>query len=155
VTAITRVYQQLQSFVTDDDFGRYIETNLRPVQNDPGRRSPDRSSGIHNYIHNRFADSNSDVDMGDPTVNIENERFWRLHGWIDARWTALREAKGFSDSDPAYRTALTEAEHHMGHAMPHPHVAPGKVGVEKSMADRIPTHIRRSIREALFARAAH
>lgn len=150
--AVTRLHQNLQSFTDDDDFGLYLETSLRPLSGQPDRRSPDRSAGIHNYMHNRFADSSSDIDMGNPQVNIENARFWRLHGWIDARWSALREAIGASDNEPAYVAALREAEHHMGHAMPHAHVAAEKVAPAPS-PQPIPHDILRQIREALLQRA--
>jgi hypothetical protein len=116
--AIGRLHGELPSFDGEDGFGTYVETTLRPFPNDPRRRAAERSSGIHNYIHNRFADQNSSVNMGDPTVNILNQRFWRLHGWIDARWSAYRTASGRQDTDPRYVEALEEAEHHM--ALPAP-----------------------------------
>lgn len=148
--AITRLHGNLQSFASDDEFGLFIETSLRPVAGDPARQSADFSAGIHNYLHGRFQDENSPVDMGDPTVNIENERFWRLHGWIDSRWSAFRSVKGLDDNDPAYRVALTAAEHHMtGHVH---EFHPASVGMEGGAQTVIPAAVRRDVRETLRAR---
>lgn len=148
--AVTRLHGNLQSFASDDEFGLFIETSLRPVPGDPARRSTDRSAGIHNYLHGRFEDPNSPIDMGDPTVNIENERFWRLHGWIDARWSAFRSVKGFDDNDPAYQEALAAAEHHMsGHAH---ELQPASAGMDGSAESVIPEAVLRDIRATLRAR---
>ena len=118
-TAITRLTNSLTSFGDDDELGLYIQTRAQPVFGNPFNRSPDESRGIHNYLHNRFADTSSLVNMGDPEKNLENPQFWRLHGWIDARWTAFRSAKGLSDSDPAFQQALERERHHLvGHMMP-------------------------------------
>jgi hypothetical protein len=108
--ALDRIQNHPETFTGDDDFGLYVETQLRPLASDPSHRSTDLTTGLHNYVHNRFSDSSSPIDMGDPTVNIQNKIFWRLHGWIDARWSAVRTAKGLSDTDPAYVAALTKAE---------------------------------------------
>ena len=83
--AIDKLQNHLDEFESDDDIGLYIETSLRPTSSDPSARSTDKSVGIHNYIHNRFADSKSKIDIGDPSVNLQNRRFWRLHGWIESR----------------------------------------------------------------------
>lgn len=112
-TAVTRLQNDIATFTSDDAVGLYIQTRLRPVPGDPGRLSTDPSTGIHNYIHNRFSDSNSDIDMGSPLVNLHNQRFWRLHGWIDNRWTAFRIAKNLPENEPTYQQALADAAHHM------------------------------------------
>ncbi len=91
----------------------FIETSLRPFPNNVSRQSSDQSSGIHNYLHSRFQDGNSDLNMGDPEVNIENQLFWKLQGWIDSRWSTYRTTSGRSDSAPKYLEALTKAEQHM------------------------------------------
>jgi len=113
LAAIDRLENHIDSFESDDDLGRFIETNMRPTSSDPRGRSTDRTTGIHNYMHNRFQDPASKINVGDPTVNLKNKLFWRLHGWIDARWTAFRAAKGLSDSDPAYQAALDAAMNDM------------------------------------------
>jgi hypothetical protein len=97
-------------FETDDEFGRFLETNLKPTTQNPTERDPDPRRGVHNYLHNRWSDDNSEVNLGDPRVNIFNRRFWKLHGWIDCQWWRYREAKGLPDDDPNYRSAL---EHHI------------------------------------------
>lgn len=78
--SIARIGTAPASFDGDDGFGVYTETIWRPFPNQPTRRSPDQSTGIHNYIHNRFTDETSAINMGDPEVNLQNQRFWRLHG---------------------------------------------------------------------------
>ena len=111
--AIQRLESNLGSFSSEDELGLFIETRLRPVPGIPGAVSEDPSAGIHNYLHGRFSDSNSPIDMGDPQVNLANARFWRLHGWIDARWTAYRQFRGLSDQDPAFRAVIDAEKHHM------------------------------------------
>jgi hypothetical protein len=118
LNAVDKLQNHIGDFATDDDFGVYLETELRPTSSNPDARSTDPSTGIHNFIHNRFADSSSPIDLGDPSKNLGNKVFWRLHGWIDARWTAFRVAKGLSDSDPAYVAALANANSEMMKDMP-------------------------------------
>lgn len=120
--AITSLHDHLDSFDSEDDLGRYIETSLRPSAADPAARSDDPSTGIHNYLHSRFSDESSPVNMGDPEVNLGNQRFWKLHGWIDARWSAYRQLKGLSDTDAEYAARLEAEKQHlggMGHAGHH------------------------------------
>ena len=68
------------TFDGGDGFGLFVETAWRPFPNQPTRRAPDAASGIHNYLHGRFSGASEDLDMGNPEVNIHNQRFWRLHG---------------------------------------------------------------------------
>ena len=70
----------------------------------------DKSSGLHNYLHYRFQDAKSKIDIGDPSVNLQNKRFWRLHGWIERRWTEFRKIKNLSEQDPKYLAALKKGE---------------------------------------------
>jgi hypothetical protein len=115
--------ERIGEFESDDDLGLFIETRLRPTSSNPSRRSSDTSAGIHNYLHNRFMDPDSTIDVGDPSVNLKNRMFWRLHGWLDARWTAFRTAKGLSDDDPEYTEAIEAAHHDLEMKMKGP--APG------------------------------
>jgi hypothetical protein len=109
LVAIDRLENHLDTFASDDELGRYIETTLRPTSTKPDHRTTDQGAGLHNYIHNRFADPSSKIDVGDPTVNLQNKRFWRLHGWIDTVWTNYRAQKGLTDDDPVYDAAMRKA----------------------------------------------
>jgi hypothetical protein len=118
IQAINTLQTSVGRFASDDECGLFTETALRPTPGNPSHRSSDKQTGIHNYLHNRFTDSASPVDMGNPQVNIENQRFWRLHGWIDNRWSAFRTAKNLSETESTYVAALAAAEEHMsGHHM--------------------------------------
>jgi hypothetical protein len=110
VTAIDKLMNHIGDFASDDELGVYVETSLRPTATDANARSTDMSAGLHNYIHNRFQDPNSKIDIGDPSVNLQNKRFWRLHGWIESRWTAFRALKGLTEQDPAYQAAIKKGE---------------------------------------------
>lgn len=74
LNAINRLSTNLASFTTEDELGLYIETRLRPVPGNPANFSPDASTGIHNYIHNRFSDDSSPINLGDPSVNLARTR---------------------------------------------------------------------------------
>jgi hypothetical protein len=110
LAAIDKLQNHLADFKDDDDFGLFLETSLRPTEQDPNGRATDKGAGIHNYLHNRFSDSKSKIDIGDPSVNLQNKRFWRLHGWIESRWTAFRALKQLKDTDPKYQAAIDKAE---------------------------------------------
>lgn len=114
--AIDRLTNDLGAFASEDALGLYIETSLRPTPGNPFAVSPEPGAGIHNVLHGRFADSSSPVDMGNPLLNLNNARFWRLHGWIDRVWSGYRAAKGLSDSDPAYLARIAAEKAHLeGH----------------------------------------
>jgi hypothetical protein len=93
--------------------------------------------------------------MGDPTVNIENQRFWNLHGWIDAMWGSYRNTTGRSDTDPRYLSALLEAEKHM--SMPSPiggfqpfGAAPWHMELHVHPPMKVPEDIKKLMLEALY-----
>ncbi|MEO7506896.1 MAG: hypothetical protein ABIZ95_06655, partial [Pyrinomonadaceae bacterium] len=113
--AVNRVHTNIGSFASDDELGLYLQTRIRPIAGVPDHLSPDVTAGIHNYLHNRFSDPTSPITMGDPSVNLHNQRFWRLHGWIDSRWTAFRAVKGLDETEAAYQQALAAAAAHMSH----------------------------------------
>ncbi len=118
VTAIDRLTNNLAGFRTDDQFALFLQTTRRPTKTDPNRRATDRATGIHNYMHNRWTDENSPINIGDPAVNLQNQMFWRLHGWVDARWTAYRKAKGRDDAtDTIYLQALSDSQAWMDDVM--------------------------------------
>ena len=109
LSAIDRLGHHLDAFRSEDELGLYIETAMRPVPGHPDARSPDYTAGVHNYLHNRFQDRTSKIDLGNPAVNLMNRRFWQLHGWVDHLWTAYRKLKGLRDDDPAYQAVLAKA----------------------------------------------
>jgi hypothetical protein len=76
--ALDKLQNHLADFETNDELGLYIETTLRPTMSDPNARAADKSAGLHNYLHYRFQDGHSKIDMGDPSVNLQNKRFWRV-----------------------------------------------------------------------------
>ena len=41
-------------------------------------------------------------------------RFWKLHGWIDSRWSAFRTARGLALEDPALRAKIDAVKAHLG-----------------------------------------
>ena len=104
--ALDKLANHLADFKSDDELGLYIETTVRPTASNPNARATDPSAGIHNFIHNRFSGDSAKVDIGDPSVNLQNKRFWRLHGWIESRWTEFRRIKNLSENDPAYLAAI-------------------------------------------------
>lgn len=140
--AIQRIETGLASFDGDDAFGQFVETSWRPFPNMPTRRSNDSSTGIHNYLHGRFARGSQDMDMGDPEVNINNQRFWRLHGWIERKWIDYRAAAGRTENDPRYREALEEAEQHMAQVAP--------MALTKIAETKTPANVTRMVSSALF-----
>jgi hypothetical protein len=140
--AIEKIETLSGTFADDDDFGLYIETRLRPTDANPRRESTDRSTGLHNYLHQRFSDPTSPVDMGQPNLNLYNQIFWRLHGWIDNQWTAFRTAKGLQATDEAYITALKEAEDHMSAHHHMMFVSGGNEGLQNTLATAPPSLFR-------------
>ena len=145
--AITKLQKTPGSFSSDDDIGLYIETRARPTPGQPFAVSSDPSTGIHNFLHNRFSDDGSPVDMGNPLINLENARFWRLHGWIDQCWTDYHAAEGFSPTNANLRAAIdAEKAHLMAHA-----AHAGMVAAAPPMAagaDPIPATILNPFRES-------
>lgn len=112
--ALDRLAKYLGDFKDDDDLGLYIETRNRPLPCKPKHMSPDPSTGIHNYLHSRFSvpvngcDPDQSVSMANFLGNIKNQRFWRLHGWIDQQWSRFRKLKGLGEDDPKYQAALKD-----------------------------------------------
>jgi hypothetical protein len=109
-TAIARCQdpaERLKQFASDDDLGRFLETQAN--------QAGVSGAGVHNYLHNRFSQPGSSVDLGDPQKNFKNQVFWRLHGWIDRCWSTYRTAMNKKDDDPDYVAALAKgaAEMHL------------------------------------------
>lgn len=109
-------------FPSEDDYALFLETNVRPTPTDPTYRIADGRANLHNWLHNRWADADSPVDLGNPERNIFNARFWRLHGWIERLWTAYRGHWNLADDDPGYRRPIDrhkEMMRHPGHHHDH------------------------------------
>ena len=107
--AINEIEAAMPGFDSDDTFGLFLETNLRPMPGNPLERSDDARTGLHNYLHNRWSEDGSVINLGDPRVNIFNRRFWKLHGWIDYFWWRFRAAKGADDADASYQDKLNRS----------------------------------------------
>ncbi len=86
-------------FETEDDFGLYLQTTLHLSgevdPNDSAKRFYDRDpragAGLHNWLHGQFMDDSSPIDVGNPQTNLSNIMFWRIHGWIEAKWEAFEK----------------------------------------------------------------
>ena len=100
LAALDRLEHRLSSFASEDELGLYIETSFN---------ASDNTAGVHNYLHKRFQDSSSPIDLGNPSVNLQNPRFWRLHGWIDRTWARYRAQAGLRDTDPDHVAVMSAA----------------------------------------------
>lgn len=117
---IARIENDPASFSEEDGFGIFIETERRWSASNHLGVTSDTQSGVHNYLHGRWTDGNSPINLGDPEVNLFNARFWKLHGWIDKVWTAYRTHHGLSDTDPEYVAQIEHYREHMS-ATDHDH----------------------------------
>jgi hypothetical protein len=87
------------SFATEDEFGNFLQTTLRlSGEVDPNdsairfyARDPNPAAGMHNWLHGQFMDGSSPIDVGNPQTNLSNIMFWRIHGWIEAKWEAFEQ----------------------------------------------------------------
>lgn len=87
------------SFATEDEFGNFLQTTLRLSgevdPNDSSIRFYERDmtpgAGTHNWLHGQFQDPSSPIDVGNPQTNLSNIMFWRIHGWIEAKWEAFEK----------------------------------------------------------------
>lgn len=104
---LDRLKNDLGSFESDDQVGLFLWTSLSNPAIEVG--------SIHLYLHVRWADFLSDVNLANEVVNFENIYFWRLHGWIDRVWSDFRNLKGLSEEDPAYQAAIQQANLEMEH----------------------------------------
>ncbi len=88
------------SFASEDEFGNFLQTTLRLTgevdPNDSAIRFYSRDmtpgAGFHNWLHGQFMDSSSPIDVGNPQTNLSNIMFWRIHGWIEAKWKQFERA---------------------------------------------------------------
>lgn len=119
--AIQILDHDIGGFKDDDELGLFIQTRLRPSPTEPRRTSGDLRCGLHNYLHSRFASQGSGIDMERFDENFKNQRFWRLHGWIDRRWQAFRDSRNLGPGDPVYLAAMKEQRSHMTSHVHAPH----------------------------------
>lgn len=83
-----------RSFASEDEFGNFLQTTLRLTgEVDPNdsairfySRDMTNGAGFHNWLHGQFMDGASPIDVGNPQTNLSNIMFWRIHGWIEAKW---------------------------------------------------------------------
>ena len=140
VTAIHQIENEHDNFSDDDAFGLYVQTSRN--QNAVG-------AGIHNYLHGRWQGITDELNLGNPEVNMKNARFWRLHGWIDAQWTAFRQAKALPDDQPEYVAALEAARQMMGAGDGHVHEL-AMAATNSSHRRSNPLELSRSLSRALW-----
>jgi hypothetical protein len=115
LTALGRVGDPVQltaRFPDDDAFGLWIQTAVVEANDlNPPRPNADKTAGLHNYLHSRWAERDSPINLQNSLVNLQHEYFWRLHGWLDAQWSAYRAAMGLVDeSDATYQAAMAAAQ---------------------------------------------
>jgi hypothetical protein len=97
--ALTKI-NNFSSFASEDEFGLFLQTTLRLTgevdPNDSAKRfynnDATAGAGIHNWLHGQFEDGSSPIDVGNPQTNLSNQRFWGIHGWIEAKWEAFEKA---------------------------------------------------------------
>lgn len=93
--------EKLVQFSSEDELGLYIWTTRIISPEGTLSTNPDPSAGIHDTtLHQRWANARSDVNLSEFSVTHENYIFWKMHGWIDLRWTLWRRLKGLPDTDP-------------------------------------------------------
>jgi hypothetical protein len=113
---IAQIEGHPELFPTENGYGVFIQTMLRWSAANPLGQTTDTKSGVHNYLHRRWTDTSSTINLGDPEVNLFNTRFWKLHGWIDRAWGAYRLHHGLSDTSPEYTALIAHYRAHMGGA---------------------------------------
>jgi hypothetical protein len=109
-------------FKTEDEFGLFIQTAQRLVgtvsPHDPSARryTTDRrpGAGVHNWLHGQFMDDNSPITVGDPRTNLPSILFWRIHGWIEAKWKAFEAVhRRSAEEEQLYQGFITLFRAHM------------------------------------------
>jgi hypothetical protein len=105
---LEHIEDHLDQFPSEDDLGRYIESNIVWTAQSPAQASGKPGAGVHAAMHNEWSVSGSPAELGRFDTAVNNYVFWKLHGFIDAVWDRYRSAKGLSDSDPTYLKALDD-----------------------------------------------
>ncbi|HEU4411289.1 MAG TPA: hypothetical protein VFS43_38915 [Polyangiaceae bacterium] len=128
LTAIDRLESDagLAGFATEDELGLYIWTNRYVAADAIGPLTPpvaqnaDPSAGVHDTtLHQRWGNTRSDVNLAEFSLTHENYIFWKMHGWIDDRWTRWRQVKGLPETDAALEAVVAAqgAEMHESEAV--------------------------------------
>jgi hypothetical protein len=109
-------------FKTEDDFGLFLQTAQRLTStvnpSDPAVRrygTDNRpGAGVHNWLHGEFQDDNSPITVGNPRTNLPSILFWRIHGWIEAKWKAFEAVhRRTADEEQLYQGFITLFRAHM------------------------------------------
>lgn len=109
-------------FQSEDEFGNFMQTSMRLVGQvdpaNPARRqyTYDRrpGSGVHNWLHGQLMDDSSPITVGDPRTNLPNILFWRIHGWIEAKWKQFEASRKRSDVEQSlYDGFMSQFRAHM------------------------------------------
>jgi hypothetical protein len=131
------------SFRSEDDFANYLQTLTRPGTVQPGSTmtsdgtpakracSQDKrpGAGVHNWLHGEFAEGGSSpIDVGDAKLNLGNIVFWRIHGWIEAKWIAFERAyRRTAPEQATYDSLMLAFRRNMAERGPPPAVVPSVV----------------------------
>jgi hypothetical protein len=127
LAALNRINSDLSGFQSEDELGLFLQTSRRPQLGNPLALSPDPEAGLHNYLHLRLGypitdPTNFEFGMRNHNQNFKNERFWRLHGWIDRVWAEYRRLKGITSyNDPGHETGHDMLLHRHHPLMHHHH----------------------------------
>ena len=96
-------------FPDEDSFGNFLQTHLRPGQDDtrPG-------AGVHNWLHGAFKEEGSPISVTSARSNLANILFWRIHGWIEAKWVQFEKSRTRSPAEQRdYDRFIQQFDTHM------------------------------------------
>ena len=79
-------------FKSEAEFGQFIQSSLVREGGTNFVRSPKSGAGIHNWLHGAFQDG-SKISVGSIRFNLGNIMFWRIHGWIEAKWKQFEASR--------------------------------------------------------------
>jgi hypothetical protein len=112
-------------FESEDDYGRFLQANWIFVKEGGSTNAVAKLlqghdlAGVHADLHGAIRATDPDatkqlLDLGDPRKNLGHIFFWRLHGWIQAKWQQYLKAKPRSAEDTTLYEAFRGmyAKHH-------------------------------------------
>ncbi len=108
-------------FKSDDEFGLFVQTAARLTtlnERNPAKRHYDTDqrpgAGVHNWLHGQHQNGQSPINIGQPRTNLPNILFWRIHGWIEAKWRQFEASRQRSASQQQwYNRFATKYTKHM------------------------------------------